>query len=172
MENYYKNRALGIPDATPGQVWPHVGVYSLEFRSEALGRNMLVNVLERNGHMLVDWETTSLFQEVYIDELRKNRPVTPVVLSAKVQTADYYNFGYTEDKFASYRLSYPGLQMDLFGYAVKGSREHQTLESMILPITAGERSMTAILEVKYPAADAALNQVQITKILQESWVKE
>lgn len=173
MVKYYQNHPLSIPDAAPGQAWPHVGVYSLEFRSEALGRTMMLNVVERDGRMLVDWETSSLFQEAYIDELRKNRPTTPTMLSVKVQRADYYNFGFTAEKYSCYQLSYPGLQVDLFGYAAKGSAEEQTIEALILPITGGERTVAAILEVRYPdGANPAANQVQITKILQESWLKE
>ena len=169
MVKYYENRPLAIPDASPSQAWPHVGVYSLELRSEALGRNLMLNVLERDGRMQVDWETSSLFQEVCIDELRKSRPTTPTMLSVKVQRADYYNFGFTEEQYSCYQLRYLGLQLDLFGYAAKCSPEEQTIEALILPITVGARAAAAIVEVRHPdGPDPAPDQVQITKILQES----
>jgi transposase-like protein len=173
MAAYYKNRALAIPDAMPGQAWPHVGVISMEFRSEALGRSMMVNVVERKGRMLVDWETSSLFQEVYFENLRRDRPAKPTPLSVKVQRADYYNFGFSAASHSAYRLSYPGLELDLFGYAPKGSEVEQTIDTMMTSISGGEQSVSAILEVKYPAvANAAPNQVEILKVLHESWVQE
>jgi hypothetical protein len=173
MVSHYEKRALSIPDAKLSLAQPVAGgIYMLAFESAALGRPLLVNVVESNGRMLVDWETCSLFQEIFLEEIRKTRPLTPVPLAVRAERDSYYNFGFTEDKFTCYRLIYPNLNVDLFGYTRKDSREDVTLAALAQPFTAGERPVTAILEVKYPSANAAPNQVEIVKIAHESWVND
>jgi hypothetical protein len=173
MTEYYRNRALAIPDARLSLAQPVAGgIYMLAFHSEAFGRPLLVNVMEFEGRMKVDWETCSLFQEVFFEELRKTRPLTPVPLAVRAERDTYYNYGFTEDKYTCYRLIYPNLELDLFGYTRKGSREDVTLDALAQPFTSGQRPVTAILEVKYPAAGAVPNQVEIVKIAHESWLGE
>jgi hypothetical protein len=148
-------------------------------------------VVDSGGEMLVDWETSSLFQEVHLEEIRKQKPTQPVRVAARVIADTYYNYGFNANKFTCYRLAYPGLELDLFAYATKDSLEDQTLQTLLKPVTASgpddgkedfskvladatlpnERQITAVLEVKYPQGnDVPSNQVEIVKILNEEWV--
>ena len=84
---------------------------------------------------------------------------------------EYYNYGFTADKFTCFRLGYYGLKLDLFAYAARDSLEEQTLLALLKPVTASERQVNAILSVKYPAGDnVPANQLEIVNILNEDWV--
>jgi hypothetical protein len=171
MEDYYRDRpAAAIPDASLATAMPMTEKYALEFDIPSLQRKHLCVVVEREGRMLVDWETSSLYQEAHLEEIRRTRPRTPVRVAARVVEDNYYNFGFSGDKFACFRLFYPGLQLDLFAYAAKDSLEELTLKALLKPVTASERQITAVLEVKYPPGDAPANQVEIVRILNEEWV--
>lgn len=172
MEDYFKKHGVSvINDAALTKAMPGEGMYALEFEVPSLNRKHLCVVVERDGRMLVDWETSSFFQEAHLEEIRKAKPRTPVRVAARVTEDNYYNYGFTDSGFTCYRLSYPGLELDLFAYAVKDSLEDQTLRALLQPVTASERNITAVMEVKYPAGDdIPANQVEIVRILQEDWV--
>lgn len=171
MEEYYRTHpADSIPDARLTKAVPGDAVYSLEFEIPSLSRTHLCNVVERGGQMLVDWETSSLFQEANLEAIRRQKPVEPVRVAVRVVEDNYYNYGFTAAKYTCYRLAYPGLQLDLFAYAPKDSLEDQTLKALLNPVTSAERQITAVIEVKYPSGDAPSNQVEIVRILNEEWV--
>jgi hypothetical protein len=195
MEEYYRRHPVAsIADATLTTAMPGKDLYALEFDIPSLNRKHFCVVTDRGGEMLVDWETSSLFQEVHLQEIRKMKPVKPVRVAARVVEDTYYNYGFTDKAFTCYRLAYPGLELDLFAYAAKDSLEDQTLKALLKPVTTSkpeekkpgteadgkgyfkaeipnERQITAVLEVKYPAGDKVpSNQVEIVRILNEEWV--
>jgi hypothetical protein len=171
MEEYYRDRpASGIRDATLATAMPMTEKYALEFEIPSLQRKHLCVVVERDGRMLVDWETSSLYQEAHLEEIRRKRPRAPVRVAARVVEDTYYNYGFSGNKYTCFRLSYPGLHLDLFAYAAKDSLEEMTLKALLEPVTAAERQITAVLEVKYPEGDVPANQVEIVRILNEEWV--
>lgn len=174
MEDYFrKYPATSIPDASLTKAMPGEGMYALEFDIPSLDRKHLCVVVEKDGQLLVDWETSSIFQEEHLKEIRRLQPRTPVRVAARVTAGEgdaYYNYGFTEAKYSCYRLSYPGLELDLFAYAVRDSLEDQTLQALLRPVTASERNITAVMEVKYPEGEVPSNQVEIVRILQEDWV--
>jgi hypothetical protein len=172
MEDYYrKHPAASIPDAMLTRAMANKGLYALEFEIPSLHRRHVCIVADRGGEMLVDWETSSLFQEEHLQEIRKQKPVNPVRVAVRVFEDTYYNYGFTQKAFSCYRLAYPGLQLDLFAYAVKDSQEDQTLKALLKPVTENERQITAVLEVKFPAGEnVPSNQVEIVRILNEEWL--
>lgn len=172
VEDYFRTHsAASIPDAHLTMAMPGTDLYALEFDIPSLNRRHLCVVVDRGGQMLVDWETSSLFQEENFASIRRTRSKTPVRIAARVVPDDYYNYSFSAAKYTCFRLGYYGLKLDLFAYAVKDSLEEQTLLAMLQPVTASERQINAILSVRYPAGDnVADNQVEIVSILNEKWV--
>ena len=153
------------------------GITSLEFDVPSQERRQLINVVERGGRMLVDWETSSLFQEANLKRLRETRPAASVRVAVKISQGpddNYYNYGFTEDQWVCYRLTYPGLVLDLYGYARRDTKEHIELEALLSAreLMDGGRSEAVILEVRYPEAARAANQVEIVRMLKDKWVTE
>ncbi len=172
IEDYYRTHsAASIPDAHLTMAMPGTDLYALEFDIPSLERKHLCVVVDRGGQMLVDWETSSLFQEENFANIRRTKSTSPVRIAARVVPDDYYNFGFSAAKYTCFRLGYYGLKLDLFAYAAKDSLEEQTLLAMLQPVTANERQINAILSVKFPAGEnVADNQVEIAGILNENWV--
>ncbi len=172
MTEYYETHsAAAITDAQLTLGMPGSDLYALEFEIPSLNRKHLCVVVDRGGQLLLDWETSSLFQEENFENIRRNRPQTPVRIAARVVGDDYYNYSFTADKYTCFRLGYYGLKLDLFAYTLKDSLEEQTLLALLKPVTASERQVNAILSVKYPAGNnVPANQVEIVAILKEDWV--
>ena len=71
MEEYFREHpAASIPDAVLSKAMPGKDLYALEFDIPSLHRRHLCVVVDNGGEMLVDWETSSLFQEVHLEEIR------------------------------------------------------------------------------------------------------
>lgn len=169
FDNYFaRHPASAVTDVTLTRAIPAEDFYLLELDIRSLGRTHQCVVLQRDGNMLVDWETSSWFQEENLEELRRNRSTVPVRVAVSVVQDVYYNFGFTEKEYSCYRLTYPGLALDLYAYTRKDSPEDVALRT---PLTGTVRQISAILEVKYPKGDSVEpNQVQIVRIIRKDWV--
>jgi len=168
---FQKHPAAAITDAALAKAIPGTGMVLLECELPSLQRQHQCVVIEHNGGMLVDWETSSWFQEANLTEIRQSLPRTPVRVAVRVASDTYYNFGFTEKDYVCYRLIYPGLELDLFAYARRDTPEQQTLSTLLTPLTAGERQTSAVLLIRYPEGpQVQANQVEIVSILSEDWV--
>ena len=168
---FQKHPPVAILDATLAKAIPGPDLILLELDIPSLQRSHQCVVLQRDGEMLVDWETSSWFQESNLEEIRRSQPRTPVRVAVRVAGDSYYNYGFTEKDYICYRLIYPGLALDLFAYARRDSKEAQTLSALLTPLTAGERQVSAVLLVRYPEGPAVpANQVELVSILHEDWV--
>lgn len=150
------------------------GITSLEFEVPSRQSSVLLNVVERGGAMLIDWETSSLYQRSNLEELRKKRPKDPVRVAVKVARGDYWNYGFREAGYGCYRMSYPGLVLDLFGYAGRDSRDHVALEALLSAKEFMGQAVeeTVVLEVRYPRGAVAGNQVEIVRVVKDQWVTD
>jgi len=168
---FLKHPAIPITDASLTKAIPADDYYLLEFDIPSLHRTHQCVVIPSDGTMLVDWETSSWFQEANLEELRQSKPRTPVRVAVRVVQDSYFSFGFTQTEFSCFRLSYPGLPLDLYAYSRKDSPEETALRSLLDPFSGTERQATAILEVKYPEGDhIEANQVEIVRILRKDWV--
>jgi hypothetical protein len=169
-EHFRRHPAASVPRADLTKAIPGDDRYALEFDIPSLDRKHFCVVVEKNGEMLVDWETCSFFQEANFERIRQTKPQTPVRVAARVVEDSYYNYGFTSGKFTCFRLYYPGLELDLFAYAAKDSIEEGTLNLLVKPVAASDRQLTAILEVRYPPGDVPANQVEIVRIVSRDWI--
>jgi hypothetical protein len=163
-----------IPDAALSYAMTSRGITSLEFEVPSRNGSVMLNVVERGGIMLIDWETSSLYQCRNLEGLREKRPEEPVRVAVKVSRGDYYNYGFREGEHACYRMSYPGLVLDLYGYVVRDSREHVALEALLSAKEFMEHTIedTVVLEVKFPRDSAAGNQLEIVRMVKDQWVTD
>ena len=89
MTDYYQNHsAAAITDAQLTLGMPGSDLYALEFEIPSLNRKHLCVVVDRGGQLLLDWETSSLFQEENFENIRRTRPQTPVRIAARVEGDD------------------------------------------------------------------------------------
>lgn len=172
FDRYFQQHpAESLPGVTLTQAIPGSGMVLLECHIPSLRRQHQCVVVEQDSQMLLDWETASWFQEANLTELRKTRPHTPVRIAVRVAGDTYYNYGFTEADWVSFRLIYPGFDHDLYGYARRDTPEQKTLTALLTPFTSVERPVSALLQVRYPEdPDAPVNQVEIVSILSEDWV--
>lgn len=150
------------------------GITSLEFEVPSLQGTVMLNVVERGGAMLIEWETSSLYQRSNLEGLREKRPKDPVRVAVKVARGDYWNYGFREAGHVCYRMSYPGLVLDLFGYVARDSRDHVALEALLSAKEFMGQAVeeTVVLEVRYPRGAVARNQVEIVRVVKDQWVTD
>lgn len=171
MEEYFRDHPpVSLPDSVLKAAIPDAQRMLVELAIPSLGRSHMWAVIHSGGGWLLDWESSSLFQEYNLEKLFRTRPSAPTRIAVKVESGSYYNFGFTPDLYHCYEVSYPGVKADLFAYARKGSAEDTTLQTLVSPMEGAERYTTAILEVKYPAPDAEANQVELVRIVADDWV--
>jgi hypothetical protein len=170
---FVNNPAVSVPDARLSKAIPTDKFILLELDIPSLNRTHQCIVVHQDGGMLVDWETSSWFQEANLQELRRTQSRTPVRVATRVILDSYYNFGFTEKDYTCFRLTYPGLPLDFYAYTQRGAPEDAALRTLLEPLTGVELQISAILEVKYPqGSDIGPNQVQIVRLVSKEWVSK
>ncbi len=172
---YFRARGVKvIADAVLSRGMTSRGITSLEFEVPSQQRTHLINVVERGGVMKVDWETSSLYQEGHLAGLREKKPGGLVRVVVKVARDNYYNYGFGEAGYECFRLTYPGLVLDLYGYVARDTAEHVTLDTLLrAKEMIGEEPVEAVvLEVRYPEKAKAANQVEVVRVLKDQWLTD
>lgn len=169
MERYYQTHTDGpIEDATMVMGMNSKNITSLSFEIPSQSRFHFLNISKEDGKYLVDWETSSFFQEENLNQLRATRSTAPTRIAVTLTQGDiYYNYAFREEsKWTCFQLGYPGLPMTIFGYAPKDSQILIDLEAMLGIV----KKQAVVLEVRFPENAKSDNQVEILKILGEEWV--
>lgn len=171
MQEYYQTHPDGpINDAALSLALPVRHLVNLSFEIPSLNRSHFLCIVLLKGRHLVDWESSSLFQEEQIHQLRAARSPLPVriaVTVAKKEDNSYYNYAFSDaSRWECYQLGYPGLNLNLFGYAVKDSPDAAALDAMLGIVD----KQAAVLEVRFPPDSQTDNQVEIVSVLRSEWV--
>ena len=172
---YFRARGVAvIADAVLSRGMTSRGITSLEFEVPSQQRTHLINVVERGGVMKMDWETSSLYQEGHLAGLREKKPNGLERVVVKVARDNYYNYGFGEAGYECFRLTYPGLVLDLYGYVARDTAEHVKLDTMLrAKEMIGEDPVEAVvLEVRYPEKAKAANQVEVVRVLKDQWLTD
>ncbi len=172
---YFRGRGVAvIADAVLSRGMTSRGITSLEFEVPSQQRTHLINVVERGGVMKMDWETSSLYQEGHLAGLREKKPNGLERVVVKVARDNYYNYGFGEAGYECFRLTYPGLVLDLYGYVARDTAEHVKLDTMLrAKEMIGEEPVEAVvLEVRYPEKAKAANQVEVVRVLKDQWLTD
>ncbi len=173
MENYYRDHPdAPINDAALSLAMPVRHLVNLSFDVPSLNRSHFLCVVISKGRHLVDWESSSLYQEAHLAKLRAARSTEPVriaVTVTKSEAANYYNYAFRDaTRWECYQLGYPGLNLSLFGYAAKDSSDAITLDAMLGIVD----KQAVVMEVRFPPDSATDNQVEIISVLRSEWVPD
>ena len=171
MQAYYQTHPDGpINDAMLSLAMPVRHIVNLSFEIPSLNRSHFLCIIHTKGRHLVDWESSSLYQEEQINQLRANRSTEPTRIAVTVKKNSeitYYNYAFRDNvKWECYQLGYPGLNLNLFGYALKDSNDAITLDAYLSIID----QQAAVLEVRFPPGSETDNQVEIISVLRTEWV--
>lgn len=116
---------------------------------------------------LLDWETSSGYQSMPLEEFKMTRPREPKIFRLKMRPSDYYNHGFTEEDWQSVELYYPSPEQEfrLYGYIRRASQEGRELQAQM----ADERQPALILELAYPEDAVSSEQVVVRRMVHPSW---
>ena len=171
MRAYYQGHPDGpITDAALSLAIPVRHLVNLSFEIPSLNRSHFLCVVLSKGRHLVDWESSSLYQEEQINRLRVARSTAPTRIAVTVtknEAANYYNYTFRDStRWECYQLDYPGLNLNLFGYALKDSSVALPLNVMLGIV----EKQAAVMEVRFPPDAPSDNQVEIISVLRDEWV--
>lgn len=172
LERFYLTNPDGpIRDAQFSMGMTGNNTTSLNFEIPSLNRFHFLNVLKtHDGKYLVDWETSSIYQEETLKNLRRDKPTSATRIAVSVtKTDDYYNFEFADSsKWSGYQLVYPGLPLVIYGYAAKDSQVEIDLDAN-LGIT---KRAAVLMDVAYPPSAKGENLVEILKVIGDEWISD
>jgi len=120
-----------------------------------------------NGYR-VDWESWVGWTELDWDDFFIDKPTEPKTVLVQCSIDTYYNRNFRdESKWVAVKMTNPQSYKTLYGYI---DRSNPTLMRHAIDMGSGETR--AIFKIRYPAGDAAENQVVITEVLASGWVVE
>ncbi len=144
-------------------------IVSREGDNRADARNFVMMV-ERmpDGEYKVEWETSSGYQPLTLEELKAQKPTTPVEFRLTLEASDFYNFDFQNDQYFAFRGTFVMREEPLFLYGDKDNEAiraiHNTLQ--LLP------KKGYILKVSYPQNPRTDDQLYIDEVVSNSWFRD
>ncbi|MGK0189095.1 MAG: hypothetical protein ACI9R3_004912 [Verrucomicrobiales bacterium] len=138
-----------------------------------VGKNEYLWVpMEIAAGLKVDWEAVVGYSEMEWDDFKRLRPKTPTLFRVRLTPANYYNYGFTEDKFISMQISDSTLDSVFYGYIPrKGALQEEFVQLLPEAVGIGRAfELRAVLELRYPDEDSAANQIEVVSLKAPSWV--
>ncbi|MDG2122769.1 MAG: hypothetical protein P8J87_03665 [Verrucomicrobiales bacterium] len=137
---------------------------------EAVTRFFLVERIDAQTYK-IDWESSSGYQQVRLEDFREKKPLDPVPFRVNARRSDYYNYGFTEEKYDAYRLSYPtNPAFFLYAYIEKLATAAADIRSYLPP--GAENSASLILNLGYPENADSTEHVIIHDLLLPHWLED
>ena len=135
-----------------------------------LSRSVIIErtIVEGEERFFIDWESWVGYGEFSPEEMRSRKPVSPFLVRAVVETADYYNYGFSDDgRWNCYGLKIGEEGYIFLGYVPRGSE----LDQKLMPIRRDELKKPMILQVAYPPKARAKDQLEILEIVpSQGWI--
>lgn len=122
----------------------------------------------QNGEYKVEWETSSGYQTMDIDELKASKPTNPVELRVTLEASDFFNFNFQADKYAAFKGTFLGVPDPLYFY---GRLEDPKVRKVASALEL-RKSMGVILKVRYPENAQSIDQLEVVEVVQESWFRD
>lgn len=128
--------------------------------------------MEIAAGLKVDWEAVVGYSEMEWDEFARLRPKTPTLFRVRISPVNYYNYGFTEDKFVSMQVSGTELNNVFYGYIPRsGPLTDEFVQLLPEAVGIGRTGdLRAVLELKYPDDESAANQIEIVSLKARGWV--
>lgn len=115
----------------------------------------------------VDWENWVGYCEYLPEEMRSQKPAEPFLMRVFLEPANYYNYGFKDDKkWSSYGLELRNSDYAFIGYAVKNSELDQKLQLLL----KNAESVSGIIKAAYPEGARAKDQLEILEMVTEGWI--
>ena len=132
-----------------------------------LGTRVLALEQLGKGDIKLDWQTAVGYQPMPLEKFKSEQPRQPTKFWVKVKPSQFYNFGFTEDRYHAVELSYPGhVDFKLNGYI---DRKQERAPSLISQLELGI-APSLIVELKFPEGEIKdPSQVEVSKILSNTW---
>lgn len=147
-----------------------IGLIVVNDEDNAADNQNSVVAVERmpNGEYKVEWETSSGYQPMSIDELKAKTPTAPVELRFTIEASNYYNFGFQEDKYTAFVGTFLGNPDPVYLY---GNREDPEARKIASALELTD-SMGVIVKVRYPENPQANDQLEVVEFVNDSWFRD
>ncbi len=152
---------------TLDQVQIKGGIHAVVVRTDDFVEREIAFLQTADGWK-IDWESWACWSDMPWHQFMEQRPTSPVLFRVKLETLDYYNKAFTDDrKWQSYLLMPASREPVLYGYAERGT----PLNSMLTP-PSDVKTLLLTLKLRFPKDAETKNQVIIDSIVAEGWVIE
>ncbi|MBC7979186.1 MAG: hypothetical protein H7Y36_01325 [Armatimonadetes bacterium] len=120
----------------------------------------------------LDWKASSGYGTAEFEEMKAGAG-NGSEIRTWISKAGFFTFSLPEEKFHSFRLLSPKLDMNIWGYTERGSELDEKLMELFMPkqITGEvKKEVQVILEIKPGSDDLLPNQWMIRKLIQVNWL--
>jgi len=118
---------------------------------------------------VVDWESWVGYCDVSAEEMRRRKPVAPMMMRVLISPENYYNYGFSDDsKWRSYRLELRNSEYTFLAYAKKNSELDHALSS----VRESGQGTPYLIKAVYPPGGRAKDQIEIVEIVSKGWIYE
>lgn len=126
-----------------------------------------VHIVKTPAGPKIDWESWTGWSEMNLKEFTRSKPADAREFRVVLGEVAYYNFGFSDDKkWKSYRFSSPDGEASVYGYAEKEGLVAQQLRECV-----DAKNLKIRVMLRFPQESLSDNQVEIVKVLDESWVE-
>ena len=126
-----------------------------------------VYVEQVGERFLVDWESYVGHAAVPWTELVVKKPREELTMRVWAKADNYYNYDFSDEvTLGCWRLADPERQVQIYGYAPRGSEVAKLLEKTL---DGGEKAL--MVTFRYPEVARESRQVVLTAVVCEGWVK-
>jgi hypothetical protein len=149
-----------------------VGFYMIEGRCMD-NSPFLFFFVHSSGKLKLDWEASMSLGEKTIKELIRHPLAEPTVMRVVVERSPYYLPDLKEQDFESFRLTIPGDENVIWGYAQRGSPQVSALEKVLQQggiLVEGSHSGRATVRLTATEDKKASKRFFISEVIHPNWV--
>lgn len=178
MEEYYDRRMETDPDHTELK---QKSRFMLDSKAEILYFSFassrptgLAEVAMRrgqNGRFLVDWESLAGYSSVSFADLKKLKPVEPVLVRAFVRLHEYYNYEFEDSaRFLCVKMTTCNTDDTLYGFCERDSELGRWLQEQLVHTRQGNNVSGYTLKIAFPENAQSDQCVWIRQVIAARWL--
>ena len=169
MEDYYQRNPDGpISFKEPEEGWKFLPAGASLFTDVTTGNfDVLPIALGRqdDGSYRVDWEDFVAYSEIGWKELIETKPTEPVMMRGLIKDGNYYNFGFTQDKWKCLQIQDFSGEYTVYGYVELEGEVMKKLVGKPIP----QQPIRITLRLKHTGEGSGDRQFEITEIVAPDW---
>ena len=128
--------------------------------------------MEIASGLRVDWEAVVGYSDMDWEDFAATKPKAPALFRVSLAPDNYYNYGFTEDKFISIRVADREMQHVYYGYIPRKGKLFNEFVQLVpgaLGIGTARENLLAVVELRFPDEASGDNQVEITALRARGW---